>query len=827
MSRATAKPSRAGFFGPNRLARMRRGERHRCRQFRPALTALENRQLLSLTTLASFNGTNGVVVLDAQGDLYGTTENGGAANDGTVFEIAAGSNTITTLASFSGTNGANPSGLVLDAQGDLYGTTEAGGANGDGTVFEIAAGSNTITTLASFDGTNGEAPVGSPVLDAQGNLYGTTNGGGAANDGTVFEIAAGSNTITTIASFNGTNGEYPLAGVVLDTQGNLYGTTEYGGDNGDGTVFEIAAGSNTITTIASFNSTNGAMPSGSLVMDAQGDLYGTTNGGGDNGDGTVFEIAAGSNTTITTLASFDGTNGEYPLAGVVMDAQGNLYGTTSSGGAANDGTVFEIAAGSNTITALASFNSSINGANPQTGVVMDAQGNLYGTTSIGGANGSGTVFEVAKGSNTITTLASFNSTNSAVSGNLSWIPFGTQDPGDTSIWPTSLVLDAQGNLYGTTFYGGANDDGTVFEVVKGSNTITTLASFNGTNGANPAGGLVLDAQSNLYGTTWTGGTINEDYGPNGDGTVFEVAKGSNTITTLAAFNGTNGMEPVGSLAMDAQGNLYGTTWTGGANIFGTVFEVAKGSNTITDLAGFNGGSQLYPSGVVMDGQGNLYGTTSGRDYDGGGVFELAKGSNTVTTIASFAAFHGTAGVGPFCGVVLDAQGDLYGTTEYSGDNGDGTVFEIAAGSNTITALASFNGTSQLYPSGVVLDGQGNLYGTTENGGVANDGTVFESPATPAITTSQQPATATVGNSIADQATVSGGDNPTGTVTFNLYNNSTAHRHAAVHRHRVARAAARPPPPATRRPPRAPTTGSPPTTAIATTPQSPAAPPPSR
>ncbi len=165
MSRATAKTSRSGFFGPNRLRRnMRPGERHRRLQFQPSVTALENRQLLSLTTLASFNGTNGAdpsgsVALDSQGNLYGTA-GGGAFGGGTVFEIAKGSNTITTLASFNGANGLYPTGVVLDSQGNLYGATVVGGTFDSGTVFEIAKGSNTITTLASFNGYNGDYPNG-------------------------------------------------------------------------------------------------------------------------------------------------------------------------------------------------------------------------------------------------------------------------------------------------------------------------------------------------------------------------------------------------------------------------------------------------------------------------------------------------------------------------------------------------------------------------------------------------------------------------------------------------------------------------------------------
>jgi uncharacterized repeat protein (TIGR03803 family) len=256
-----------------------------------------------------------------------------------VFEVVAGSGAITTLASFNGTDGANSqAGLVMDGRGDLFGTTVNGGAWGYGTVFEVAAGSGAITTLASFNSTNGTKPPGGLVLDGRGDLFGTTSEGGAWGYGTVFEVAAGSGAITTLASFNSTNGANPPAGLVMDGSGDLFGTTAYGGAWGAGTVFEVAAGSGAITTLASFNGTDGAVPFAGLVLDGSGNLFGTTLG-------TVFEVAAGSG-AITTLASFNHTNGAFPIyAGLVLDGSGNLFGTTSEGGAWGYGTVFEVVAG--------------------------------------------------------------------------------------------------------------------------------------------------------------------------------------------------------------------------------------------------------------------------------------------------------------------------------------------------------------------------------------------------------------------------------------------------------------------------------------------------
>jgi uncharacterized repeat protein (TIGR03803 family) len=351
----------------------------------------------------------------------------------------------------------------------------------------------TLSTVATFNGSNGAYPAVGLVMDNSGNLYGTTNGGGASNAGTAFEVPAGSSTVQTLATFSATNGKYPFAGLLLSGS-TLYGTTDSFGPNSYGTLFSISG--TTLTTRVSFNSSNGANPHGSLVADANGNLYGTTYAGGANNDGIVYELPSGSNTPIT-MATFNNTNGKNPFSGATLYG-GNLYGTTSSGGANNMGTVYEVVPGSNTVTTLATFNGT-NGSNPSAGLIADAQGNLYGVADMGGANTDGTVFEVAAGSGTITTLATFNGTN--------------------GMYPNgALLVDAAGNLFGTTANGGTSSEGTVFEVAAGSATVTTLATFTGSNGNFPYfGSLIADNAGNLYGTTEYGGA-------SGDGLVFEVSQ---------------------------------------------------------------------------------------------------------------------------------------------------------------------------------------------------------------------------------------------------------------------------------------------------------------
>jgi uncharacterized repeat protein (TIGR03803 family) len=431
-----------------------------------------------------------------------------------VFALATGQSraaNLVPLVSFNGTNGANPyAGLIADANGNLFGTTEEGGAYGHGTVFEIAktaAGyASTPTTLVSFcaqpNCTDGATPEAGLIADANGNLFGTTYNGGAystesfAGYGTVFEIAktAGgyANAPTTLVSFNSTDGAGPSAGLIADASGNLFGTTGCGGAYGYapsgncvGTVFEItktAGGyASTPTTLVSFNGTDGAAPSAGLIADASGNLFGTTFSGGGYGYGTVFEItktAAGYASAPTILVSFcslaNCADGRGPVAGLIADASGNLFGTTVNGGAYRDGgdgggAVFEItktAAGyASAPTILVSFCSLANcadGAFPSGGLTAAANGKLFGTTNSGGTYDYGTVFEIAKTAggyaSTPTTLISFNGTDGA------------------GPYLANLIADASGNLFGTTGSGGTYSyGGTVFEITGSGFVPVTFA----------------------------------------------------------------------------------------------------------------------------------------------------------------------------------------------------------------------------------------------------------------------------------------------------------------------------------------------------------------
>jgi uncharacterized repeat protein (TIGR03803 family) len=368
------------------------------------------------------------------------------------------------------------------------------------TIGCITVSAQTLTTLHSFNGGDGRSPEAALVQGSDGNFYGTTVLGGAHLKGTVFKIDATGN-LTTLHSFSGFPGDgaVPFAGLVQGTDGNFYGTTASGGAFFQGTVFRMTA-SGAVTVLHSFNSffSEGAFPYAGLVQGSDGNFYGTTLFGGTQFKGTVFKIdATGS---LTTLHSFSGcpSEGAYPLAALVQGSDGNFYGTTGSGGAHVQGTVFRITP-AGAVTVLHSFSGFPNeGAVPFAGLVQGSDGNFYGTTALGGTQFKGTVFKIDE-TGSLSTLHSFS---------------GSPSEGANPVG--GLVQGSDGNFYGTTAFGGAHLQGTVFNI-DATGSLTTLHSFSGSpgEGAVPFAGVVQGSDGNFYGTTALGGA-------HGEGTVFKL-----------------------------------------------------------------------------------------------------------------------------------------------------------------------------------------------------------------------------------------------------------------------------------------------------------------
>jgi len=373
----------------------------------------------------------------------------------------------------------------------------------------------------------------------------------------LHSLVAWSQTFTTLQMFNGTDGATPVdVPLIQGTDGNLYGTTLGGGAPGPGTVFRITAAGK-LTTIYSFcsqtNCTDGSEPYGGLVLGTDGDFYGTTSQGGTNGDGTVFKITSGGKLTTLYRFSGTGTDGGGPMAPMIQARDGNFYGITQyGGGACNKGAIFKVTP-NGTLTPLYDLGCS-DGSDLSAPLMQASDGNFYCTTESGGAYGYGTIFRITPVGK-FSTFYSFNSTDGSA-------PAG------------ALVQATDGNLYGTTYQGGAfntceNGCGTIFEISL-AGVLTTISNLESSGPANPIAALIQATDGNFYGTSYAGG-ISGDWG-----TVFEVTP-SGTVMVLHSFDGNDGAQPYGPVTQDTNGNLYGTATNGlGTAAQGTVFRETTG-----------------------------------------------------------------------------------------------------------------------------------------------------------------------------------------------------------------------------------------------------------
>ncbi len=410
----------------------------------------------------------------------------------------------------------------------------------------IPSAAQTFTALHSFTGTDGSYPYAGLVQSTNGKLFGTTSAGGTFSGGSIFTVTTGG-TVKSLYSFcklascgDGTDPRDPLTQA---TNGNFYGVTFGGGPfDSFGTIFQIT-NSGTLTTLYTFcqlsECTDGDIPYGGLVQGLNGALYGTTAGGGAHGGGTVFDIktTGGTPTILYNFCSLsECTDGDSPQATLVQGTDGNFYGTTYDGGAFSYyGNVFKLTS-AGVFTSLHSFDGT-DGDEPNGGLTQATDGNFYGTTQVDGVNGYGTVYKITS-SGTLTTIYNFCISSICPDGSFPEAP---------------LVQGTDGNLYGTTFSGGANGKGTIFSITT-AGVLTTLHSFDNTDGGEPFSGVVQDTNGTFYGTTYDGGSDNL-------GTVYSLSMG------LAPFIKIN--PPAAKVG--ATVTILGTNLTGATKVtFGTL-----------------------------------------------------------------------------------------------------------------------------------------------------------------------------------------------------------------------------------------------------------------
>ena len=399
---------------------------------------------------------------------------------------------------------------------------------------------------------------------------------------TLVAPAAQAQTYTVLHRFTFDDGAYPVAGVTIDSAGNLYGTASSGGSQGVGTVFRMArSGSGwSFHLLYSFygwteQTTDGSGPYSRVVIGSDGVLYGTTHSGGDgngcrelHGCGILYSLKPRDADALrgwqeTVVFMFGDLQGNNPDRGdLVFDRASNLYGTTRNGGAHEQGTVYELTpnqGGGWTEQVIHSFTGSPDGASPLDGLVLDGTGKLYGTTSAGGVGGWGTIYQLT----------------STASGWIESVLHNFQNGTDGRIPISNMIFDDSGNLYGVTETGGGDRGATLFDLMLQSDGIwqfNTLFAFPGPRWSDPYwthASVVMDSAGNLYGTNCTGGAYKW-------GSVFKLTRsnGAWTYTSLHEFTGgDDGGTPFGNLSLDSNGNLYGTTYAGGLNGNGVVFEL--------------------------------------------------------------------------------------------------------------------------------------------------------------------------------------------------------------------------------------------------------------
>ena len=445
------------------------------------------------------------VIRDAAGNLYGTTQAGGTgagyAGYGVVYKLDTAGNQTVLYTFTGGADGNNPymSGVIRDAAGNLYGTTDYGGIANVGVVYELDATGHETVLYSFSTATDGNQPDAALLADSERNLYGTTSSGGAANAGVVYQLDEAGNEIVLYSFTGGADGSQPSGGVIRDSAGNLYGTTQFGGAANAGVVYKLNAAGQETVLYSFMAGADGGNPVAGVVRDPAGNLYGTTQQWGSARAGVVYKLDPAGNETV--LHNFTGgADGGIPWGGVIRDSAGNLYGTTYSGGIAGRciatgftgcGVVYKLDPAGNE-TVLYNFTGGADGGGPWAGVTRDSEGNLYGTTENGGiANGAnpygnGVVYKVDTAGHQ-TVLYSFT---------------GGADGG----WPVAgVVRDSAGNLYGSTEQGGPWGWGVVY-MVDPAGQETVLYSFTGgADGGYPCANVLRGPAGNLYGTARTGG----------------------------------------------------------------------------------------------------------------------------------------------------------------------------------------------------------------------------------------------------------------------------------------------------------------------------------
>ena len=683
-------------------------------------------------------------------EIWGVAGYGGDTKGGVIFNTDDNGDNFNIKHNFLIENvGTYPKGKMVEAtNGNLYGVTYSGGDYDNGVLFEYNPNTNDYSVIFNFDKlVSGKGPAG--IMYYNGKLYGTTSFGGQDDLGTIFEFDLSTNTYRKIYAFSYVGGapKYPQGDLLLADNGKLYGVTGYGGNYGDGTIYEYDPTLDTLIFKDSFyDNVEGKQPSGYMLQAEDGYIYGLTAGGPQlNGRLFKYDISTGTLSKVFELSAVYGRNGRMLIDG----GNGILYGLTSFTTSNGGGTIFKYDINSGFRTRLYEFaDVAVTGSRPYYISLLN-NGKIYGATSMDGSNNDGELFEYdilldtliiidyPNGYNESAPSGYFTeASNGGIYGFTDGIIYGEGAICEFNLISKSLVNNLylnrspngripvgglaqadNGKLYGVTSEGGAYNYGALYEYDLSSNTITTKQDFNGNNGLYPIGNILI-ANNKIYGVTQYDST---DW----LGAIYEYDIVNETMIALHHFtNSTEGKTPRGKLLLADNGKLYGTTYDGGANNLGILYEYDLQSGVFTKILDFESSIGSRPAGgLIQTPDGKIYGlTANGGTSNRGVLFEFIPSTGAYTVKITFSHFEY-----PFGRLTLASDGSLYACTKDGGDyNYHGGIFKYIPSTNEYIELHSFSGADGSEPIGTLIEAtNGKLYGMTNSGGDFDFGVLYE------------------------------------------------------------------------------------------------------
>lgn len=648
-------------------------------------------------------------------EFWGVTSTGGEYNAGTIYSTDTNGNNHTVRYSFKRVFGDKPEdGLLLASNGKLYGMTNYGGTSlgginqhAAGEIYEYDPATAKYTPKVDFYTSKaGLLPYGSLIQATNGKLYGLTSRGGYPGNGTLFEYDLAKDTIVSKAEFSRTLGGEPKGTLLQANNGKLYGVTEKYGTNSDGSLFEYDLVNDTLVILHHFDDTaSGRYASGTLTQIRNGKLYGFTALGGRYDDGVLFEYDLAKDTFIKKVDFYEKTVGGNPVGAFLLENDTVLLGACSKGGSQSSGTLYKYYPTIDSFVVMHEFQGKLQGQAPNGGLMRLGNGKLYGGTLWGGANGDGILYEYDPVKDTLINLMDF------------------EDGMTGDDYSGRMVQVGGDKLFGICSRGGLFNKGTLYEYHLGDSLLEKKLDFGGyPHGHSPQGRLTPDTNGYLCGTTIMGG-------PNNNGTIYRFDPVHNTVEVKVHLDyKTTGNSTYESPILASNGKFYGATAYGGKYTYGTLYEYDPEKDTFSVKVDFrfttNGRNPFGP--LLQTSTGKIYGTT----YNGGSnklgvLFEYDIAKNTLTKKVDFD--KSVLGNKPRGGLFEAVNGKIYGTTSSGGASGGGTLFEYDTATNKAIAKVPFNGSGRgsIPHSGIIADSNGVFYGVTNNGGTRNFGVLYE------------------------------------------------------------------------------------------------------